>query len=108
MQSMRISKLRNLKLEVLYKKGVLKNFARFSGEHLCRSLFLSKVGELRPATLLTKRVRLMYFSVNFAVFYKSTFLQNIFGGGCLRIKIKNKDLINPWVCDPSSRGDIHH
>ena len=40
------------KFEVFCKKGVLKNFAKFSGKHLCQSLFSNKVADLRPATLL--------------------------------------------------------
>ena len=28
------------------KKSVLKNFAKFKGKHLCRSLFLNKVADL--------------------------------------------------------------
>ena len=34
------------------KKGVRKNFAKFTGKHLCQSLFFSKVAGLRLATLL--------------------------------------------------------
>ena len=30
------------------RKGVLKNFATFTGEHLCLSLFTNKVAGLRP------------------------------------------------------------
>ena len=29
------------------RKGVLKNFAKFSGKHLCQSLFFNKVAGLR-------------------------------------------------------------
>ena len=29
------------------KKGVLKNFAKFTGKHLCQSLFFNKVAGLR-------------------------------------------------------------
>ena len=36
---------------VLLKKGVLRNFAKFTGKHLCQSLFFNKVAGLRPATL---------------------------------------------------------
>ena len=36
------------------KKAVLKNFANFTGKHLCQSLFLNKVANLGPATLLKK------------------------------------------------------
>ena len=38
------------------KKGVLRNFTKFTGKHLCRSLFFNKVAGLRPATLLKKRL----------------------------------------------------
>ena len=30
--------------EVFYKKSVLRNFAIFTGKHLCQSLFFKKVG----------------------------------------------------------------
>ena len=39
------------RLEVFYKKGVLKNFAKFTG-YLCWSLFLMKFQALRTATLI--------------------------------------------------------
>ena len=42
--------------EVLYKKSVLKNFAKFTGKHLCQSLFSNKVTGLRTETLLKKRL----------------------------------------------------
>ena len=29
--------------QVFYKKGVLKNFVKFTGKHLCQSLFLKKL-----------------------------------------------------------------
>ena len=43
-----------------YKKqsfeGVLRNFAKFTGKHLCQSLHFNKAAGLRPATLLKKRL----------------------------------------------------
>ena len=42
--------------EVFFKKGVLRNFTKFTGKHLCQSLFFNKVAGLRPATLLKKRL----------------------------------------------------
>ena len=33
--------------EVFCKKGVLRNFAKFTGKHLCQSVFLNKVAGLR-------------------------------------------------------------
>ena len=34
------------------KKGVYRNFAKFTGKHLCQSLYFNKVAGLRPATML--------------------------------------------------------
>ena len=39
---------RSSRPEVFCKKGVLRNFAKFTGKHLCQSLFLNKVAGLRP------------------------------------------------------------
>ena len=58
------------------KKDVLKNFAKFTGKHLCLSLLLNKVAGRRPATLLKKRLRYKRFPVNFAKFVRTPFLQN--------------------------------
>ena len=41
--------------EVFCKKGVLKNFAKFTGKHLHQRLVFNKVAGLRPAFLLKKR-----------------------------------------------------
>ena len=40
--------------EVSVKKGVLRNFAKFTGKHLCHRLFFNKVIGFRPATLFKK------------------------------------------------------
>ena len=37
------------------KKGVLKNFTKFTGKHLCQSLFYNKFAGLSPATLIKKK-----------------------------------------------------
>ena len=37
--------------EVFYKKGVLRNFAKFTGKSLCHNLFLNKVAGLRQGSL---------------------------------------------------------
>ena len=42
--------------EAFCKKGILKNFAKFTGKHLCQGLFFSKVAGLRAVTLLKKRL----------------------------------------------------
>ena len=61
-------------LEVFCKKGVLRNFAKFTGKYLCESLFFN-----RPATLLKKRLWNRCFLVNFAKFLRTPFLQNTSG-----------------------------
>ena len=38
------------------KKSVLKNSVKFTGKHPRQSLFFNKVADLRPATLLKKRL----------------------------------------------------
>ena len=61
------------------KKDVLRNFVKFTGKHLCQSLFFNKVADLRPATLLKKRLWHRRFPVNFAKFLRTPFLQNTSG-----------------------------
>ena len=36
------------------KKGVLRNFTKLTGKHLCQSLIFSKVACVRPATFLKR------------------------------------------------------
>ena len=54
------------------KKGVPKTFAKFTGKHLCQSLFFNKTAGLRPATL-KKRIWNRCFPVNFAKFLRTPF-----------------------------------
>ena len=61
------------------KKGVVRNFAKSTGKHLCQGLFFNKVTDLRPATLLKKRLWHKCFPVNFAKFPRAPFLQNTSG-----------------------------
>ena len=60
-------------------KCVLRNFAKFTGKHVCQSLFFNKNAGLRPATLLKKRLWHRYFPVNFAKFLRTSFSQNTSG-----------------------------
>ena len=61
------------------RKDVLRNFTKLTGKHLCQSLFFNKVADLKPATSLKKRLCHRCFSVNFAKFLKTPFLQNTSG-----------------------------
>ena len=43
---------KNSRPEVFCKKGVLRNFAKFTGKHLCQSLFFSKVASLQSCNFI--------------------------------------------------------
>ena len=43
---------RSSRRQILFQIGVLKNFAIFTGKHLCWSLFLIKLQDWNPATLI--------------------------------------------------------
>ena len=66
------------------RKGVPRNFAKFTGKNLCQSLFFNKVAG-RPATLLKKRLWHRFFPVNLAKFLRTLFLQNTPGWLLLQI-----------------------
>ena len=57
---------------MFFKIGVLKNFAIFTGKHLCWSLFLIKPHDSSPATLL-KRDSYTGVPVNIAKFLRTSF-----------------------------------
>ena len=57
-------------------KVVFRNFAKFTGKHLCKSLFFNKVAGLKSATLLKKNLWHRCFPVNFTKFLRTPFLQN--------------------------------
>ena len=61
---------RSSRPEVFCKKGVLRNCAKFTGKHLCQSLFFNRP---RPATLLKQRLWHSCFPVNFAKFLRIPF-----------------------------------
>ena len=65
-------RVRSSRLEVFCKKGVLRNFAKFTGKHLCQSLL--SVAGLGPATSLKKRLWHRCFPMNFAKFLKTPLL----------------------------------
>ena len=58
--------LRSSRPEVFCKKDVLRNFTKFTGKHLCQSLFFNEVAGLRPLAQV--------FSCEFFEISKNTFL----------------------------------
>ena len=69
--------------EVFYKKGVLKNFSKFTGKHLCQSLFFNKVSKV-------KRDWRRCFPLNFEKFLRTP------PGDCFW---KFSDVFNFWFSD---------
>ena len=57
---------RSSRPEVFCEKGVLRNFAKFTGKHLCQSLFLKKLQALRA--LFKKETLAQVFSCEFFEF----------------------------------------
>ena len=55
----------------VFCKGVLRIFTKFTGKHLCQSLFLNKVTGLRATTLLKKR---LWHRCDFTKFPRTPFL----------------------------------
>ena len=65
--------------EVFYKKGVLKNSAKFTRKPLCQSLPYNEVAGHRSATLLKRKLWCWCLAVNFAKFLRTPALQNTSG-----------------------------
>ena len=63
--------------EVFCEKGVLENFAKFTGKHLCQSLFFNKVAGLRLAILLKKRLWHRCLPLNFCKVSKNTLIEHL-------------------------------
>ena len=57
------------------KKGVFKNLRKFTGKHLCWSLFLIKLRVFRPATLLNSDSNTQIFSCTICEIFKNTYFE---------------------------------
>ena len=60
---------------MFYKQGVLKNIIKFTGKHLCQSLFFNKVAGDAAPTLLKKRLWRRCFLCEFCEIFKNTYLK---------------------------------
>ena len=58
---------------VFCKKGVLRNFTKFTGKHLCQSLFFNKVAGL-VCNFIKKETLAQVFSCEFCEISKNTIL----------------------------------
>ena len=96
-------KFRSNRLELFCKKGVLKNFPKFTGKHLCQSLFFNKVAGLTPVTLFIKRLWTQVFSCEFAKFLRTPFLVEhlwwLLLGSCFKVEFfqySNRSVKDSW------------
>ena len=70
----RIPMIRGSRPEVFCRIGVLRNFAKFTGKHLCQSLFFNKVTGLRPlaCNFIKKEALAQVFSCEFCKISENT------------------------------------
>ena len=59
-----------------YENAVFRNFTKFTGKHLCETLFFNKSAGLTPATSLKRRLCHRCFLVSVKKFLRTLFLQN--------------------------------
>ena len=66
--------VRSSRPDVFCKKGVLRNFTKFTGKHLCQSLYFNKVAGLRPEACNFIKIEALarVFSCEFGEFSKNT------------------------------------
>ena len=60
---------RSSRAEVFCKKGILKNFTKFTGKHLCQSLFFNKAA----GNFIKKETLAQVFSCEFCKIFKNTY-----------------------------------
>ena len=65
---------RSSRPDVFYKKGALRNFAKFAGKYLCQSLFFNKVADLKACNFIKKENLAQVFSCEFSKFLRTPFL----------------------------------
>ena len=59
------------------EKGVLKNYKKFTGRHLCWSLFFNKIAGLRAFNFIKKKYQRSCFPVKVAKFFRAPTFKNI-------------------------------
>ena len=57
------------------RKGVLRNFPKFTGKHMCQSPFFNRLAGTRSGSLLKKWLWQRCFAVDFAKFLRIPYLQ---------------------------------
>ena len=60
------------------KIGALRIFAKFTGTHLCQSLFFNRLAGLRSVVLLKQRLWFKFFTVDLAKFLRASFCSTVY------------------------------
>ena len=55
-----LAKQRSSRSQILFKTGVLKNFANFTGKHMCWSLFLIKLQVCRQSLEIKQLIKAIF------------------------------------------------
>ena len=101
-----VTLLKSTRPEVFYKKGDLKYFAKFIGKHLCRSLFLHKVSDLRPVNFIKPETPIQLFSCEFCEIFKNTFLTELLRTSFSKAHFDNNSLEGMTNLDISSTKEV--
>ena len=78
---------------MLYEKRCSQKFTKFTGKHLCQSLFFNEVASLRPATL-SKKTLAQVFSCEVCEIFKNTFFTDTFGRLLLNLNSRHVNQTN--------------
>ena len=84
-----LKKIQKQSPEVLCKKGVLKNFANFTGKHPCWNIFYNQVAGLQPAGFLKKDSNASNTSAFLSCEVCETFKNTASGGFYEKAALKN-------------------
>ena len=70
---MHLQVVRSSRPEVFCKKDILRNFTKFTGKHVCQSLFFNKVAGLSACNFIKKETLAQVFSCELCEISKNTF-----------------------------------
>ena len=68
--------IRSSRPEVFFKKGVLRNFAKFIGKNLCQSLFFNKIAG-KTCSFIKKETLAQVFSCEFCKISEKSFFAEL-------------------------------
>ena len=109
-------KLRSSRSQMSFKIEIFKNFAIFTGKHLCWSLFVIKLPAYIACTFIIKRLQHRYFFIIIAKFLRTSFfiehLQQLLFKAmfetCQNFTMKNKNFIPSRNCYNKLMNNINY